>query len=190
MAVTRVVASSAGRTSGTIDRYDAVLPWEIKGVTSVSLVAATIPYPERLLNSGAYVVLRIADMEVTASNDGVLDRCFVALPCVDNIQKILPTTYCPPRPIRKLAKLRISFVDAAGGPVDLGEHILQFDVEHVGHVPLDTPPTHMHHSLSETDPSASQGDPAPAEAADGATDIALLIEEGDRVGAAHGIKGW
>ena len=88
--ITRVVVSSAARLSGTIDSYDAIFPWEIRGVISVSLVSATIPYPEQFLVSGAYVILRIDGMEVSMSNDDVLDRCFVAIPCVDNIQKILP----------------------------------------------------------------------------------------------------
>jgi hypothetical protein len=168
MAVTRVVASSAGRTGGEINSYDANLPWEIRGVTSISLVAATIPYPPALLVPGAYAVLRIDGMEVTSSNDGVLDRCFVALPCVDNIQKVLPTTYYPSRPLRRLGRFRVSLVDQLGVPIDfLGqEHILQFDVEHVGHVDK------VASSLGDiVDPPPAAGPPGPYETSDGTAEV-------------------
>jgi hypothetical protein len=172
MAVTRVVASSAGRTGGEIHSYDANLPWEIRGVTSVSLVAATIPYPPALLVPGAYAVLRIDGMEVTSSNDGVLDRCFVALPCVDNIQKVLPTTYYPSRPLRRLARFRVSLVDQAGAPIDfLGqEHILQFDVEHVGHV--EPVPDRIASSLGDmVDPPPAEGPIGAYEISDGTAEV-------------------
>ena len=188
--ITRVVVSSAARLSGTIDSYDAIFPWEIRGVISVSLVSATIPYPEQFLVSGAYVILRIDGMEVSMSNDDVLDRCFVAIPCVDNIQKILPTTYSPVTPISRLFKMRVSFVDATGTAVDFGagpgtDHILQFDIEHTGHV-LPIPKDAVNAvAIMDAVSTESDADPYPFDGADGTSELAMLIKEGDRLNLRH-----
>jgi len=186
--VTRVVVSSAGRPAGTSpDAYDAVFPFAIPEVTAVSLVAATVPYPPSLLHPGAYVVLRVADMEVTVSNDNVLDRCFVALPCTDSMQKILPTAYSPARPMRRLQRMRVSFVDATGAPVDFAgaDHILQFDVEHDDAAPSPglIAPTIEARSVETVDPPAAETTPPqPADAYSGlGAELSELLREGQKV---------
>lgn len=131
--VTRVVISSAGRPAGTTPAaYEARFPADLLEVTAVRLVNATIPYPAPLLVPGAFVVLRVSDMEATVSNDDVLNRAFAALPCIDDVHNCMPVSYTPVRPIRRLGRMRISIVDKAGEPVDFlgADHILQFDIEH------------------------------------------------------------
>lgn len=125
--------SSAGRPAGTTpDAYEARFPADILEVTAVRLVAATIPYPAALRVPGAFVVLRVGDMEATVSNDNVLNRAFAAIPCLDDVHSCMPVSYAPVRPIRRLGRMRLSIVDAAGAPVDFAgaDHILQFDIEH------------------------------------------------------------
>lgn len=81
--------------------------------------------------TGEYAVLRIDGMEIVSSNDDNINRCFLALPCFDKLEKILPVTYRPPKPMLRLSRMRVTFVDKAGVPVAfLQDHILQFDVEH------------------------------------------------------------
>lgn len=190
MRTTRIVVSSAARAVGSAAAYDADLPSEIRDVHAVTLMAVTIPYPAALLVPGAYVVLRIDGMEVTASNDDVINRAFVVLPCLDKIEKILPTTYTPVRPVRRLARLRVSFVDAAGALVDFqgAEHILQFDVQHGDAGPasgLMVPVLPAANSAdAPVDPPPGPAVPEPAgDAPDFGTELDALLQEGYRRGA-------
>ena len=170
----RVVIGSASRASGTTDNYVATVSTVLKGVLAVSLVSATVPWPEYLLNPGTYVVVRIDGMEVTTSNDNVLDRSFVALPCLDRIEKILPTTYRPVCPIPKLTQLRVSFVDSAGAPVAfVSDHILQFDVTVTGDLPGNTLPP-----LEPDDPVPVPSDNRDWSLAEMSTELAELLQGG------------
>lgn len=154
MRTTRVVLSSAARLAGTIDSYEARLPFDIVGVMSVSLVGATVPFPAAMEVTGEYGVLRIDGMEVVYSNDDAINRCFLALPTFDRLEKILPVTYRPPKPILRLSKMRVSFVDRTGAPIAFVQnHILQFDIEHEHGSTVEPSPSPM----IETDPLAGMG---------------------------------
>lgn len=156
MPTTRVVLSSAARLAGSVDNYEARLPFDIMGVVSVSLVGATVPFPPANAVSGEYVVLRIDGMETVFSNDDVINRCFLALPTVDRLEKILPVTYCPPKPMLRLSRMRVSFVDRSGAPVSFTQdHILQFDIVHERGSAVEPAPTPISDANATVSPADS-----------------------------------